>query len=144
MEGKHYIGTRVPMSVERFQELGWSREEAEGLTHDLAGERQRETAVLVVDRDGAAPLRHHVQHSPTGFEWGYAGSGPAELARCILIEHFDLHEEVERDRDLMLPVSHQDFKFENVATLERDGFVLSDETVGEWVALQQGKGPRGG
>ena len=24
-------------------------------------------------------------HSPTGFSWGYAGSGPAELARAILV-----------------------------------------------------------
>jgi hypothetical protein len=32
-------------------------------------------------------LTHHVKHSPTGFSWGYGGSGPAELARCILIDH---------------------------------------------------------
>lgn len=33
------------------------------------------------------PLTHHVKHSPDGFAWGYGGSGPAELARCILIDH---------------------------------------------------------
>ena len=27
-------------------------------------------------------------HSPTGFEWGYAGSGPAQLALAILTDHF--------------------------------------------------------
>lgn len=32
------------------------------------------------------PLRHHVRHSPTGFSWGYGGSGPADLARCLLID----------------------------------------------------------
>lgn len=32
------------------------------------------------------PLKHYMRHSPDGFEWGYAGSGPAELARCILID----------------------------------------------------------
>jgi hypothetical protein len=31
-------------------------------------------------------LAHHVKHSPTGFSWGYAGSGPSELARCLLID----------------------------------------------------------
>lgn len=31
-------------------------------------------------------LNHFVKHSPTGFGWGYAGSGPAELARCLLID----------------------------------------------------------
>lgn len=30
------------------------------------------------------PLKHRVYHSPTGFEWGYRGSGPADLARSIL------------------------------------------------------------
>lgn len=32
------------------------------------------------------PLRHHVKHSPTGLEWGYGGSGPADLARSLLID----------------------------------------------------------
>lgn len=31
------------------------------------------------------PLVHHVRHSPDGFSWGYNGSGPSELARCMLI-----------------------------------------------------------
>jgi Family of unknown function (DUF6166) len=26
-------------------------------------------------------------HSPTGFEWGYGGSGPAQLALAILAHH---------------------------------------------------------
>lgn len=30
------------------------------------------------------PLRHQVRHNPTGFEWGYGGSGPADLALSIL------------------------------------------------------------
>ena len=27
-------------------------------------------------------------HSPTGFEWGYGGSGPAQLALALLADHF--------------------------------------------------------
>lgn len=30
------------------------------------------------------PLKHRVRHSPTSFEWGYLGSGPADLALSIL------------------------------------------------------------
>ena len=26
-------------------------------------------------------------HSPTGFEWGYGGSGPAQLALALLADH---------------------------------------------------------
>lgn len=49
--------------------------------------------VKVFDEDDPAPLgrvydlAHHVRHSPGGFSWGYAGSGPAELARCLLWDH---------------------------------------------------------
>lgn len=34
------------------------------------------------------PLKHIVRHSPTGFEWGYGGSGPADLALSILTNAF--------------------------------------------------------
>jgi hypothetical protein len=29
------------------------------------------------------PLPHIVRHSPTGFEWGYMGSGPSDLALAL-------------------------------------------------------------
>jgi Family of unknown function (DUF6166) len=36
------------------------------------------------------PLRTEiVNHSPTGFEFGYGGSGPAQLAVAILADHFE-------------------------------------------------------
>jgi hypothetical protein len=35
--------------------------------------------------DPLGPLPHYLKHSPSGFSWGYEGSGPAELARCIVI-----------------------------------------------------------
>ena len=36
------------------------------------------------------PLRCDiVNHTPTGFGWGYSGSGPAQLAVAILADHFD-------------------------------------------------------
>ncbi len=34
--------------------------------------------------DPIGPLPHHIKHSPTGFTWGYRGSGPAELALAVL------------------------------------------------------------
>ncbi|QKY18480.1 MULTISPECIES: DUF6166 domain-containing protein [Halobacteriales] len=30
-----------------------------------------------------------VRHSPAGFEWGYTGSGPAQLACALLLDYFD-------------------------------------------------------
>lgn len=47
-----------------------------------------EVAVYVLDHSTGTrqPLRHRVQHSPDGFNWGYAGSGPADLARSLLAD----------------------------------------------------------
>jgi hypothetical protein len=45
------------------------------------------THVWVV-RDGVeTPLEHRVKHSPDGFEWGYGGSGPSDLARSMLWDY---------------------------------------------------------
>ena len=41
-------------------------------------------------------------HSPTGFEWGYGGSGPAQLALAILAERLS--------DDAMAVRLHQAFK----------------------------------
>jgi hypothetical protein len=64
-----------------------------------------------------------VNHSPTGFCWGYYGSGPAQLALAILLDHFN------GDRESALAL-HQDFKFKVIANLPMDkDFVLTDEQV---------------
>ena len=36
---------------------------------------------------GSIPLKHIVRHSPDGFQWGYGGSGPADLALSILTDY---------------------------------------------------------
>lgn len=140
MKRRSYVGTRVPMTVDHWMRLGWSHEEAEGIVR--ANPAQRQTSVVVVTEtdDGIAsePLRHHVRHSPTGFEWGYGGSGPADLARCILLDYFDLHDQAdERTLEYADPgeptVSYMDFKFEVVAGLDRGGFVITDHEIRRWI-----------
>lgn len=41
---------------------------------------------LVIEGGKERALEHRVRHSPTGLEWGYGGSGPADLARSIVAE----------------------------------------------------------
>jgi len=60
-------------------------------------------------------------HSPTGFEWGYGGSGPAQLALAILADCLG-----DDDRALQL---HQDFKFSVVAAFQRDRWTLTTAEV---------------
>jgi hypothetical protein len=52
-------------------------------------------------------------HSPDGFNWGYAGSGPAQLALAICLELYP---------EAMARQVHQQFKFSYIATLPQDSF----------------------
>lgn len=64
-----------------------------------------------------------INHSPTGFEWGYAGSGPAQLALALLYDATG----GDGDRSVRL---HQGFKFAVIAKLDRDAeWELTDEDV---------------
>jgi len=44
---------------------------------------------IVIDGNKELPLPHLVKHSPDGFEYGYSGSGPSDLARSILADFLD-------------------------------------------------------
>jgi hypothetical protein len=54
-----------------------------------------------------------VNHSPDGFNWGYGGSGPSQLALAILLELKGEEEALK---------NYQAFKREVIATLPREGF----------------------
>jgi hypothetical protein len=64
------------------------------------------------------------RHSPTGFEWGYAGSGPADTAWALLADVYD---------DETADELYQAFKFEIVAALPRNGWALSRHAIRRWV-----------
>jgi hypothetical protein len=89
------------------------------------------------------PLPHCVVHSPTGFEWGYGGSGPADTALSILADFLgESKEEVwlawhgkRSSRALQL---HQAFKFAVVGVLPHAGWQLGSDKVAEWLAQHIG------
>lgn len=66
-----------------------------------------------------------VNHSPTGFCWGYAGSGPAQLALAILLD-------VTANKLIALD-HYQDFKWAFVARWG-DSFSITDSEVFEWLS----------
>ena len=51
------------------------------------GKRQGYAVIVTVDGRPLNPRLDLYNHSPTGFEWGYCGSGPAQLALAILADH---------------------------------------------------------
>ena len=60
-------------------------------------------------------------HSPTGFECGYSGSGPAQLALALLADHLN-------DDELAVAL-HQSFKREAVAGLSPQGWRLTSKQI---------------
>lgn len=66
-------------------------------------------------------------HSPSGFNWGYAGSGPAQLALAILLDLFP-----ERG-DEWAETHHQTLKFKLIAGLG-DTWTLTAEQIENAVA----------
>ena len=63
-------------------------------------------------------------HSPDGFEWGYSGSGPAQLALALLLD-------VTGNPDLA-QAYYQDFKFHWVASWGQEWEITSWEIL-EWL-----------
>lgn len=129
---KLYIGARRPLAIEDWRELGCSPPQAE-LLADLAP-KPVGPFVLVAAADRVELLRHHVCHSPTGFEWGYEGHGPAELARCVLIDY--LGDATGPHHELL--ARYQEFKRTVVAKLPRTGiWSLPTEAIAAWAASER-------
>lgn len=72
-------------------------------------------------------------HSPTGFAWGYGGSGPAQLALAILLRFTDA------DTATAL---HQQFKWDHVARWRQAGPLDELVDVPAWLARKTTEVPR--
>ena len=70
------------------------------------------------------PSQKMWNHSPDGFNWGYQGSGPAQLALALLLD-------ATANPSLSVRL-HQDFKREKVASWQDDWKINSEEILA-WV-----------
>ena len=69
-------------------------------------------------------------HSPTGFEWGYGGSGPAQTALAILADYL-------KDDDDRACRLHQKFKWDVIAKMPHKGWSIGDSIVSGWLHTHQ-------
>jgi hypothetical protein len=92
------------------------------------GERSPDVTVTVDGRK----LRHVVRHSPTGFEFGYGGSGPADLALSILTDVFG-------GRVELADLYYMEFKFDFVAGFGNE-WIISEEEIDGWLKKKTGNG----
>jgi hypothetical protein len=89
------------------------------------GTRTEQGCAVAVEEGGASrPLDPRLdlrKHSPTGFEWGYSGSGPAQLALALAA---DVLGDDDRAQDV-----YQRLKFKLVAGLPREGWELTGDRI---------------
>jgi hypothetical protein len=64
-------------------------------------------------------------HSPDGFNWGYGGSGPAQLALAILAHEFG-------DDQAALTL-YQPFKWGVIAPIQDNEWELTSQDINAWV-----------
>lgn len=82
--------------------------------------------VVVITTEGAYWLANTGRHSPTGFQWGYGGSGPADLAYSLLLDATGDREVAEQ--------WYQEFKWDYVARWETNSaWALSTKSIEKWL-----------
>ena len=84
------------------------------MKHQLRGEMASRRVWLDGKELLPGPSQKIWNHSPDGFNWGYGGSGPAQLALAICLK-------LTRDRDIARAL-HQAFKRDIIAILPQDDF----------------------
>ena len=89
------------------------------------GRRTTNSCVVSVLYDGEEvellnPRTDLRNHSPTGFEWGFGGSGPAQLALAILAHEYG---------DEKALGYYQEFKWKVIAWIGTDKWELTSEEI---------------
>ena len=92
-----------------------------------SGWRDYHTTVVTVNGQPLDPRFDLWEHSSTGFEWGYGGSGPAQLALALLADHLG-----DDERAVAL---HQEFKWAVVTKLSRPTWTLTSDQIEHAVQL---------
>ena len=93
------------------------------------GHREGYAAIVTVDGRRLNPRLDLWNHSPSGFEWGYGGSGPAQLALAILADHLGDDQEA-----LNL---YQRFKWAVIAELPRHQWTLTSRDIDQLLKTLQ-------
>lgn len=98
------------------------------MTIRYVGRRTKQGVTVTREADDGSseslPLRLDLaKKSPTGFEWGYNGSGPAQLALAMLSDVVG---------DARAVPNFQRFKFAVVGRLPQMGWTLTREDVLDW------------
>jgi hypothetical protein len=89
------------------------------------GHRTKQGVEVTVNGAPLNPRLDLRSHSPSGFEWGYCGSGPAQLALAMLADHLG-------DDEQALNL-YQRFKWAVIAELPHKGWTLTSADIDQAV-----------
>lgn len=102
------------------------------------GKRTEDGAVVLVDGKPLEMTERGREHSPTGFEWGYGGSGPAALAHSLLTAAL-ISMTLTADRALEIAdLAYMDFKDAVVARLNERGWRIEGIALNAYVLERYG------
>lgn len=96
--------------------------------HSVAGGQTVYVDGKILDPGPSQKLRNH---SPDGFEFGYGGSGPSQLALAILLDLLE-------DEHMALKL-YQDFKWVFIASADYNGFLISSDDIHAWIGQRLSK-----
>lgn len=114
MAAGHYIDKVHHPLIQRCEQQLGAVKRYEGLREGYA-------VIVTVNGRRLNPRHDLWNHSPSGFEWGYAGSGPAQLSLAILADHCGNDEQAFN--------FHHRFKWAVVAELPRRRWTLTSPEV---------------
>lgn len=106
---------------------GWRRRSGPGACEIMRCEYDRDGRPIVAPLD-PKPSQDVYNHSPNGFEFGYGGSGPAQLALAIILD-------ATGDADMAVRY-HQEFKDRFVSSWQHS-FKINADQVRRFVELRQ-------
>jgi Family of unknown function (DUF6166) len=116
--------SHASISCVRVMKLYHGRRSEHGCAVDV--EENGEVSVL----DPRLDLRNH---SPSGLEWGYSGSGPAQLALALAV---DVLGDADRAQEV-----YQRLKFKLVGSLPHEGWIISEDRIRTAIeAIEQEQG----
>lgn len=88
------------------------------------GVRTHGGCTVTVDGESLDPRLDLVDHSPTGFNWSYGGSGPAQLALAVLADYLGDGAALEL---------YQTFKWQVIAGLKADEWTFDAPFIEGWL-----------
>ncbi len=120
--------------MNKFRYIAWRDEKDEFKVDILVEERQPDGLDL------GLPLKQVVRHSPTGMEWGYGGSSPADTALSILTDYY-VRSGLRSSRKKAVAAAsknglYMDFKWAFIAPANREGFDITDIQIRDWLLKQ--------